>query len=308
MAIAYGIFYYTAVRNTPKGSTYFKPKKSGAMEVTSPGDLVLYVLMNIPLYLALALLTWKLSPAKMGLIGWATADAIYAGLAVVFAVQTWRVWHLNAHIFKDPVPELHRYKFKQVAVLDWAYLVTFGTELAVVSMLAMFYVSWFGLPKVVAAVLAGVYPFLNLFARPGGGWLSDRIGRKRALALTFVGITASFLALGLVDPSWPVALVVGLTLLGGIASKAGSGAVYAMVPLVKRRLTGQIAGMAGAFGNVGAVLFLTVNSLVDYDQFFLFIGAISGLVLLLILLFLEEPAGQMAEILPDGTVELIEVK
>ncbi len=308
VAIAYGIFYYTAVRNTPKGSTYFKPKKTGAMEVTSPGDLVLYILMNIPLYLALALLTWKLSPAKMGLIGWAAADVIYGLLLVVFAVQTWRVWHLNAHIFKEPVPELHRYKFKQVAVLDWAYLVTFGTELAVVSMLAMLYVSWFGLPKVVAAVLAGVYPFLNLFARPGGGWLSDRIGRKRALAITFLGITASFLVLGLVDPSWPVALVVLLTILGGIASKAGSGAVYAMVPLVKRRMTGQIAGMAGAFGNVGAVLFLTVNSLVDYDRFFLFIGAVSGAVLLLILLFLEEPAGQMAEILPDGTVELIEVK
>ncbi len=308
VAIVYGIFYYTAVRNTPKGSTYFKPKKTGAMEVTSPGDLALYILMNIPLYLALALLTWKLSPAKMGLIDWAAADVIYAVLAGVFLVQSWKVWHLNAHVLKAPVPELHRYKFKQVAVLDWAYLVTFGTELAVVSMLAMFYVSWFDLPKVTAALLAGVYPFLNLFARPGGGWLSDRIGRKRALIVVFAGIAASFLVLGLVDRSWPVGLVVALTILGGIFSKAGSGAVYAMVPLVKRRMTGQIAGMAGAFGNVGAVVFLTVNSMVSYDQFFLFIGAVAGIVFLLIALFLEEPAGQMAEILPDGTVELIDVK
>ncbi len=308
VAIGYGVLYYFSVRNTPKGSTYFKPKKTGAMEVTSVGDLVLYILMNIPLYLALGLLTWKLSPAKMGLIDWAAADLIYGALAVIFLVQTWKVWHINAHILKQPVPELHRYKFKQVAVLDWAYLVTFGTELAVVSMLAMFYVDWFGLSKVTAALLAGVYPFLNLFARPGGGWLSDRIGRKLTLLIVFTGITGAFLVLGLVDKSWPVWMVVAMTIVGGIFSKAGSGAVYAMVPLIQRRMTGQIAGMAGAFGNVGAVLFLTVNSLLEYDQFFLFIGAVSGLVLLLIGLFLEEPEKAMAEVMPDGTVQMIEVK
>jgi len=102
--------------------------------------------------------------------------------------------------------------------------------------------------------------------------------------------------------------VVAVTIVGGIFSKAGSGAVYAMVPLIQRRMTGQIAGMAGAFGNVGAVLFLTVNSLLDYNQFFLFIGAVSGGVLALILLALEEPEGAMAEVLPDGSVQMIEVK
>ena len=307
-AIAYGVLYYFIVSNTPKGSTYFKPKKSGAMEVTSTGDLLLYMLMNIPLYAALALLTWKLSPAKMGLIGWGASDMIYAGLGVLFLVQTWKIWHMNRHILKEPVPELHRYKFKQVAILDWAYLVTFGTELAVVSMLAMFYVEWFHLPKVSAALLAGIYPFINLFARPGGGWISDKMGRKLTLMVVFAGITASFIALGFVNREWPVAAVVGLTIIGGIFSKAGSGAVYAMVPLIQRRMTGQIAGMAGAFGNVGAVLFLTVNSLVDYDQFFMFIGMVSAFVFLLIVVFLDEPEGQMAEIMPDGTVQMIDVK
>ena len=306
-AIAYGILYYFIVSNTPKGSTYFKPKKSGAMEVTSGGDLLLYILMNIPLYVALAVLTWKLSPHNMGLIGQAATHAIYAGLLILYAVQVWKIWHINGHVLKKPVPEMHRYKFKQVAILDCAYLVTFGTELAVVSMLAMFYVSWFDIPKVTAALLAGIYPFINLVARPGGGWISDKIGRKRTLIIVFAGITASFLALGFVEQGWPVWMVVAVTIVGGIFSKAGSGAVYAMVPLVQRRLTGQIAGMVGAFGNVGAVIFLTVNSLVDYDQFFLFIGIIAALVFFMILLFLEEPRGHMVETLPDGTVQIIEV-
>ena len=39
LAIAYGVFYYFNVTNTPKGSTYFKPKKSGAMEVSNKWDL-----------------------------------------------------------------------------------------------------------------------------------------------------------------------------------------------------------------------------------------------------------------------------
>ncbi|MEW5757259.1 MAG: MFS transporter [Pseudomonadota bacterium] len=307
-AIAYGVLYYFKVSDTPKGSTYFKPKKTGAMEITSRGDLLLYILMNIPLYLALGLMTWKLSPAEMGLFDNTTTYLIYAALLALYLVQVWKIWQINGHVLKTPVPELHRYKFKQVAILDWAYLVTFGTELAVVSMLAMFYVSWFDIPKVTAALLAGIYPFVNLIARPGGGWISDKIGRKLTLIIVFAGITASFLVLGAVDKSWPVWLVVGITIIAGIFSKAGSGAVYAMVPLIQRRMTGQIAGMAGAFGNVGAVIFLTVNSLVDYDQFFLIIGIVAAFVFALIVFFLEEPGGQMAEVLPDGTVQLIDVK
>ncbi len=306
-AMAYGAIYYFIVSNTPKGSTYFKPKKTGAMEVTSGGDVVLYILMNIPLFLALGILTWKLSPTNMRLIGETMSYFIYGTLLAIYGAQVWKIWLINGHVVKNPVPELHRYKFKQVAILDFAYLVTFGTELAVVSMLAMFYVTWFDVPKVAAALLAGIYPFINLFARPGGGWISDKIGRKLTLGIAFAGITVSFLSLGLVEKIWPVWLVVGITIVGGIFSKAGSGAVYAMVPLVQRRMTGQIAGMVGAFGNVGAVMFLTVNSLVDYDQFFLFIGIVAAFVFAIILFFLEEPKGQITEILPDGTVQMIEV-
>jgi NNP family nitrate/nitrite transporter-like MFS transporter len=308
LAIAYGLFYYTRVSNTPKGSTYFKPKKMGAMEVTSGFDLALYMVMNIPLFLALALMAWKLSPAELGLISQSAATVIYLVLASLYLLQVWKIWNINGHVLSKPVPELHRYKFKQVAILNWAYFVTFGAELAIVSMLAMFYVSWFDLPKVTAAFLAGIYPFLNLMARPGGGWVSDRIGRRRTLIIVFAGATAAFLMLGMISKEWPVWMVVMLTICGGIFAKMGSGAVYAMVPLVQRRMTGQIAGMVGAFGNVGGVVFLTVNSLVDYNQFFLVIGIAAAVVFTLIALYLEEPKGQMVETLPDGTVQMIEVK
>jgi NNP family nitrate/nitrite transporter-like MFS transporter len=307
LAILYGVFYYFNVSNTPKGSTYFKPKKSGAMEVSSYSDLVLYIVMNIPLYLALSLLTWKLSPANMAMISSTIEYIVYGVLTVIFVLQVFKTWHINAQHLRQGVPRQHQYKFKQVAILDWAYLVTFGTELAVISILAMFYVDWFELPKITAALLAGIYPFINLFARPGGGYLSDKYGRKLTLMIVFFGVSLSFIALGNVDKSWSIYLVVLLTIAGGIFSKAGSGAVFAMVPLIQRRLTGQIAGMVGAFGNVGAVMFLTVNSLVGYDQFFMLIGVVSAIVLVLIIVFLEEPKGHMTEILDDGTVEIIKL-
>ena len=307
-AIIYGVFYYFNVTNTPKGSTYFKPKKSGAMEVSSLRDLVMYILMNIPLYLALALLTWKLSPAMANMISLETAWIVYTILMLVFMAQLVKIWQVNSEIVKNTIPKQSRYNFKQVVILDWAYFVTFGTELAVVSILAMFYVDWFDLSKVTAALLAGAYPFINLVARPGGGWISDRIGRKLSLVIAFFGLSISFIALGNIDKdTWHIGWVVGLTILGGIFSQAGSGAIFAMVPLIQRRFTGQIAGMVGAFGAAGSVIFLTVNSLVEYDDFFMLIGIMALIVLSLIVLFLDEPKGQMTEILDDGTVEIIKV-
>ncbi|KAA0442569.1 MAG: MFS transporter, partial [Candidatus Thioglobus sp.] len=56
MAIIYGIFYYFNISNTPKNSTYLKPKKSGVMEVNSLKDLILYSITNSFIYLALAII------------------------------------------------------------------------------------------------------------------------------------------------------------------------------------------------------------------------------------------------------------
>jgi MFS transporter, NNP family, nitrate/nitrite transporter len=309
ISIVYGVFYYFAVQNNPKGSTYFKPKKMGGLEVTSKGDLALYLLMNIPLYLALGLLCWKLSPAKLNFIGNTLSYSIYALLIVVYFFQSWKIISINKAIFTAPVPELHRYSFSQVAVLDLAYMVTFGTELILVQMLALFYVDYFGADKLLATILAGLFPFINLVARPGGGWISDKIGRKRTLVIVFSGITASFILLSQVEATWSLGVVVMITLVAGVFAKGGSGAVFAMVPLIQRRYTGQIAGMAGAYGNVGGVAFsLVLLETGSPHALFMSVGIVAAAVLVSTLLFLKEPKGHMTEILEDGSVQLISVE
>jgi len=306
--LVYSIVYFFSVSDTPKGSTYFKPKKSGGMEVTSVGDFFLYILMNLPMYAALAVLTWKLGPTNLKMLTPAITYFIYASLIGIFIFQTIRIFQINSHIFKGDVPEIDRYSFKQVAVLNLSYFVTFGSELAVVSMLPLFFMDTFKLSPVTAGLLASGYAFMNLLARPGGGLISDKFGRKRSLLILLAGLSIGYFVLGNINESWPIWLAVVATMACSFFVQSGEGAVFAIVPLVKRRLTGQIAGMTGAYGNVGAVTFLTVLSFVSPQSFFIVIAASAIIVFGIVAVYMREPKGHMAEILPDGTVQMIEVE
>lgn len=306
LSIVFGVLYYRSVSNTPKGSTYFKPKNANAMEVTSRGDLALLLAMKVPLFLALALLTWKLSPSGVDLLSTTAATTIYAFLLAGYGYDAWQAWRMNRGVFEKPVPALHRYKFKQVAVLNVLYFATFGSELAVVSMLPLFFSDVFELSMVQAGLVASSYAFMNLMSRPAGGLVSDHFGRKRTLLILTAGLAVGYFTFALVDSSWPLALAILTAMACSFFVQAGEGAVFAVVPLIKRRLTGQIAGMTGAYGNIGAVVYLTIFSMVGYEAFFAVIGA-SAVIGFVTLFFMEEPRGHMAEIREDGTVELIEV-
>jgi len=303
----YGALYYRMARNTPKGSTYFKPKKSGGLEVTSMKDLYFYLLMNVPMYVALGVLAWKLSPAGVNLFETNTMYILWGVLAALFAVQTRSIWHVNHEHLKAGVPESDKYNFKQVAILDLSYFVTFGSELAVVSMLPLFFLETFdGLDPVKAGLLASGFAFMNLVARPTGGWFSDHFGRRKSLMFLIGGLAIGYLVLSQINSEWWIPAAVIATMACSFFVQAGEGAVFAIVPLVKRRMTGQIAGMAGAYGNVGAVTFLTVLSFVDYSTFFLVIAGAAA-VIFFAAMFLDEPKGQMTEVAEDGTVHVIDI-
>lgn len=306
LSLVFSFIWYANVTDTPKGSTYFKPKQTGAMEVTSVPDFYLLLIMKIPMYGALALLAWKLSPAGVSLLSENTTLIAYLSLVILFLIEVKQTYKVNGHLFKNEVPESHRYKFKQVAVLNVLYFATFGSELAVVSMLPLFFAETFELEMVYAAMLASTYAFMNLMSRPGGGWLSDKFGRKKTLLILTAGLALGYFAMSLIDSSWPLVLAVVTAMACSFFVQAGEGAVFAAVPLIKRRLTGQIAGMTGAYGNVGAVVYLTVLSIVSYSTFFLVIAA-TAVLGFVALLFMQEPKGTITEVREDGSIELINV-
>ena len=308
VALLYSGIYYFSVTDTPKGSTYFKPKKNGALEVTSSFDFFLYLIMNIPLFAALAVLTWKLSPSNLAMLSEDVTTMIYIMLGTLYAFQSIRIYQINKHVFTETVPEIERYQFKQVAILDLAYMVTFGSELAVVSILPLYFMDTFALSAIQAGLIASVFAGLNLIMRPAGGWISDRFGRKLSLSVLMLGAAAGYYLLSLITSEWSISLAVAAVIFSSVFVNAGNGAVFAIIPLVKRRLTGQIAGMAGAYGNVGAVTFLTTLSFVATDIFFIVIAVFAVVVFAFIALFLEDPKEQTAEVMPDGTVQMIEVE
>lgn len=307
IAIIYGLLYYWKARNTPKGSTYFKPKKSGGLEVSSKKDFWFYIAMNLPMYAILAVLAWKLSPSNIGLLSQGATYAMYALLVGLFGIQFSQIYRVNKERLEAGVPEHDRYEFKQVAVLSWAYFVTFGSELAVVSMLPAFFLETFTeLSLAQAGMLGGAFAFMNLVARPGGGWFSDNFGRRKTMSIFIAGLTVGYLALSQITGAWPVWVAVVAVMCCSFFVQAGEGAVFAMVPLVKRRMTGQIAGIAGAYGNVGAVTYLTVYSFVDSSTFFMIIAGSAAAVFFLAR-HLAEPEGHMSEMLADGSLQKIQL-
>ena len=306
MSLSFAFVYYFNVTDTPKGSTYFKPKKAGAMEVTSKGDFILLMVMKVPMYATLALLGWKLSPAGVSMLTQTTVELIYLGLSVIFLYDFYQTYQVNKRIFTETVPEFERYQFKQVAVLNVLYFSTFGSELAVVSMLPLFFAETFGLGMAQAGLVASSYAFMNLMSRPGGGWLSDKFGRKSTLLILTAGLALGYFGVAQIDGTWSLPMAVVMVMACSFFVQGGEGAVFAAVPLIKRRLTGQIAGMTGAYGNVGAVFFLTVYSMVSTQAFF-YVIAVSALAGFITLFFMTEPKGHIAEVNEQGEVTLISV-
>ena len=304
IALLYAFVYYFSVTDTPAGSTYFKPNKSGGLEVTSKKDFMLYLLVNIPMYGALALLAWKVS--SLGLISTATLYAIDAILIAIFLLQCRKIYSLNVAIFSRPVDKLQQYKFKQVAILSIAYAVTFGAELAVVSMLPMFFQSTFAVPVALAGIFGACFAMVDIASCPSGGWISDKFGRKKSLVVLLIGAAIGFFVLSTITSEWPIALAVAAMMCCSFFLGSAAGCVFAVVPLIRRSLTGQIAGIVGAYGNIGAVIFLTVFSFVSTPVFFLTIAG--GIALAaMAAMFLDEPKSSMFEVLPDGSVQMVEM-
>ena len=304
IALVFSFIYYNTVTDTPAGSTYFKPNKTGGLEVTSKADYYFYLLMNIPMYGALGVLAWKVS--LLGLLNEATTYIIYAMLICLYLFQCSQIYKVNVEIFKNPVDEIFQYKFKQVAILSLAYAVTFGVELSVVSMLPLFFKETFAVPVSVAGIFGACFATVDIISCPSGGWISDKFGRKISLVILLIGASLGFFLMSQINSNWPIALAVVVIMVSSFFVGSAAGCVFAVVPLIKRRLTGQVAGMVGAYGNIGAVFFLTIFSFVSPAVFFMTI-AIAVAIAAAVSVLLDEPKGAMAEVMPDGTVQMIDI-
>jgi NNP family nitrate/nitrite transporter-like MFS transporter len=88
---------------------------------------------------------------------------------------------------------------------------------------------------------------------------------------------------------WWLVVAIVITITCSVFVQGAEGATFAIIPMIKRGMTGQIAGMSGAYGNVGAVVYLVIYSMVDGKTFFYIISGGAALSLLYCLIFLKAP-------------------
>ena len=93
------------------------------------------------------------------------------------------------------------------------------------------------------------------------------------------------------DGIWWLVIAVVITVFASVFVQGAEGATFAVIPMVNHRMTGQIAGMAGAYGNVGAVIYLVLFSLVDSKTFFFVLAGGAVVSFVVTLFMLEEPKG-----------------
>lgn len=313
IAACYGVFYLFNAKDTPPGKVYRRPKSARGLEVTTKKDFWFLMLMNVPLTGILMLLAWRL--LKLGFYSTNVMYIVWAFLLGLYSFQAYNCWAVNKDLMtgKKRYPAEDRYKFSQVAILELTYIVNFGSELAVVSMLPAFFEGTFDLSKAAAGMIAASYAFMNLAARPGGGLISDKLGSRKLTMVVLTGCMGiGYLLLSQVGSGWFLPAAVVLTMCCSFFVQAGEGSTFALVPLVKRRVTGQIAGNVGAYGNVGAVAYLTILSLLPTwlgggadptpaieaqanSVFFQIMGVAALIVAGLCFVVLKEPKGSFAD-------------
>jgi len=332
VSLSYGIAYYFLVRDIPKeGATkafhFKKAKKTQPMTVSSYRDLIQYLAWSFPLVGAMGVLAWKIGNVQVSgvqILPTNVLYSIYGILALIYVVHVIKVLQVNLPVLKAGVAEKDRYRWGNVAALNSTYFANFGAELAVVSMLPMFFENVFRnltnsdgnliMTATFAGIIAASFAFVNLFARPLGGLLSDKMkNRKRTMLIYMFGIAVGFFFMAIIakygpmgedgirildplfDGMWWLVVAVFITIATSMFVQGAEGATFAIIPMIKKEQTGQIAGMAGAYGNVGAVIYLVLYSLVDDKTFFYVLsgGALASFVFCWIML--REPKGSFAD-------------
>ncbi|WP_075660740.1 MFS transporter [Streptomyces acidiscabies] len=130
------------------------------------------------------------------------------------------------------------------------YAVAFGGYVAFSVYLPTYLKTGYGLTQADAADRMAGFVLLAVAMRPVGGWLSDRVGPVRVLAVALVAVLAGACVQSLTPDLAPVGTAAFLVMAAALG--AASGAVFALVALLAPAdRIGSVTGVVGAAGGLG---------------------------------------------------------
>jgi MFS transporter, NNP family, nitrate/nitrite transporter len=192
-------------------------------------------------------------------------------------------------------------KDHRVWALFLIYGASFGIELTMNNIAALYYHDRFGLGLAGAGLIAGLFGLTNIFARSLGGMFGDKAGLHFGLKgrTTFLGsvLLLEGLALAIFSQMAILPAAIAAMLVCGLLVQMAEGATFSVVPFVNKRSLGLVAGIVGAGGNVGAIAagFLFRVESLTYDQALLYLGAVVTATSALVLVVRFSPAREAEE-------------
>ena len=130
------------------------------------------------------------------------------------------------------------------------YAIAFGGYVAFSVYLPTYLKSAYDLEQADAANRMAGFVVLAVLMRPLGGWLSDRLGAVRVLAVSLAVVAAGAALQAFTPPLMPLGTLAFLTMAAALG--AGSGAVFALVALLAPQdKVGSVTGVVGAAGGLG---------------------------------------------------------
>lgn len=186
-------------------------------------------------------------------------------------------------------------------ILFLAYGACFGIEITFDNVAALYFSEYFKCDLATAGLLAGIFGFMNLFARAIGGIVADKVGAKmgmRGKGWLLAGLL-SMEGIGIILFAQTNSLAMAVVAMLGFAFflKMANGATYAIVPFIDSKNVGSVSGIVGAGGNLGGVLagFLFKSENITYNQAFFFIGLVVGAIGLVVAISRFEKQSQTSE-------------
>ena len=229
------------------------------------------------------------APFLLVAYGWENVAKIYAVILFIMALIFWftteedpvtKARKERGEKVKPALMQMEPLKHARVWRFATYYFFVFGAYVALALWLPRYYMGVYGLEIQTAGMLAAAYALPGSVFRALGGWVSDKIGARTVMYITFIGCliclfflsypATDYLVHGIKGPikfSIAIGLVpfVIITIFLGFFMSLGKAAVYKHIPVYYPDNVGSVGGLVGLVGGLGGfILPITFGIMNDY--------------------------------------------